>query len=51
MPLRVLVVDDSAYMRKTLKEMLSRSGEIEVVGVAATARMRSSRSWSWIPTW
>jgi two-component system chemotaxis response regulator CheB len=34
MALRVLVVDDSAYMRKTLREMLSRSGEIEVVGVA-----------------
>src|SRR5678815_1253088 len=34
MTLRVLVVDDSAYMRKTLKEMLSRPGDIEVVGVA-----------------
>ena len=29
-----MVVDDSAYMRKTLKEMLSRSAEIEVVGIA-----------------
>lgn len=38
MALRVLVVDDSAYMRKTLREMLSRSGEIEVVGVARDGR-------------
>jgi two-component system chemotaxis response regulator CheB len=38
MTLRVLVVDDSAYMRKTLKEMLSRPGEIEVVGVARDGR-------------
>jgi len=32
--LRVLVVDDSAYVRKVLKEMLSRSPLIEVVGAA-----------------
>jgi two-component system chemotaxis response regulator CheB len=32
--LRVLVVDDSAYVRKVVKEMLSRSPFIEVVGVA-----------------
>ena len=32
--LRVLVVDDSAYIRKVVKEMLSRSPSIEVVGVA-----------------
>lgn len=32
--LRVLVVDDSAYVRKVIKSMLSRSPFIEVVGVA-----------------
>lgn len=32
--LRVLVVDDSAYVRKVLKQMLSRSPFIEVVGAA-----------------
>ena len=31
---RVLVVDDSAYIRKVVKEMLSRSPLIEVVGTA-----------------
>src|ERR1044071_3750711 len=33
-PIRVLVVDDSAYIRKVVKEMLERSAEIEVVGTA-----------------
>jgi two-component system chemotaxis response regulator CheB len=33
-PLRVLVVDDSAYIRKVVKEMLSRDGAIDVVGTA-----------------
>jgi two-component system, chemotaxis family, protein-glutamate methylesterase/glutaminase len=32
--LRVLVVDDSAYVRKVIKQMLSRSPFIDVVGVA-----------------
>ncbi len=32
--LRVLVVDDSAYIRKVVKQMLSASPAIEVVGVA-----------------
>jgi two-component system chemotaxis response regulator CheB len=32
--LRVLVVDDSAYIRKVVKEMLGRDGSIEVVGTA-----------------
>src|SRR5215204_2629709 len=31
---RVLVVDDSAYVRKAVRQMLSRSPFIEVVGVA-----------------
>src|SRR5215469_7465344 len=35
--LRVLVVDDSAYVRKVIKQMLSRSPFIEVVGVAGNA--------------
>ena len=30
--IRVVVVDDSAYVRKVIKEMLSRSPFIEVVG-------------------
>jgi two-component system chemotaxis response regulator CheB len=33
-PIRALVVDDSAYIRKVVKEMLERKGEIEVVGIA-----------------
>jgi two-component system chemotaxis response regulator CheB len=33
--LRVLVVDDSAYVRKVFKEMLSHSPEVEVVGTAS----------------
>src|SRR6185312_10718054 len=32
--IRVVVVDDSAYVRKVMKEMLSRSPFIEVVGTA-----------------
>jgi two-component system, chemotaxis family, protein-glutamate methylesterase/glutaminase len=32
--IRVLVVDDSAYVRKVIKQMLSRSPFIEVVGIA-----------------
>jgi two-component system, chemotaxis family, protein-glutamate methylesterase/glutaminase len=32
--MRVLVVDDSAYMRKAVREMLSRSPFLEVVGAA-----------------
>src|SRR6266550_3784276 len=31
---RVLIVDDSAYVRKTIKQILSRSPFIEVVGIA-----------------
>ena len=33
-PVRVLVVDDSAFARKVLREALSRSPRVEVVGVA-----------------
>ncbi len=33
-PIKALVVDDAAFMRKQLVEVLSRSGEIEVVAVA-----------------
>jgi two-component system chemotaxis response regulator CheB len=32
--IRVLVVDDSAFVRKTIKQILSRSPFIEVVGIA-----------------
>jgi two-component system chemotaxis response regulator CheB len=35
MPIRTLIVDDSALVRKLLTEMLSRSPDIEVVGSAA----------------
>lgn len=34
-PIRVLVVDDSAFMRQLLKELLSQDAAIDVVGVAA----------------
>lgn len=33
-PIRTLVVDDSAFVRKIVREMLTRGPEIEVVGVA-----------------
>jgi two-component system, chemotaxis family, protein-glutamate methylesterase/glutaminase len=36
--LRVLVIDDSAYVRKVVREMLSRSPFIEVVGAARDGR-------------
>ena len=36
--IRVLVVDDSAYVRKVVKEMLGRSPFIEVVGAARDGR-------------
>ncbi len=42
---RVLIVDDSAYVRKVVTQMLSRSPFIEVVGTARDGRRRSSR-WS-----
>lgn len=34
-PVRTLIVDDAALMRKVIKEILSRNDEIEVVGTAA----------------
>ncbi len=36
--LRVLVIDDSAYVRKVVKEILSRSPLVEVVGTARDGR-------------
>ena len=33
-PIRVLVVDDSAFARKVVRELLEASAEIEVVGIA-----------------
>jgi two-component system chemotaxis response regulator CheB len=33
-PIRVLVVDDSAFARKVLREALSQAAELEVVGIA-----------------
>ncbi|HWK75241.1 MAG TPA: chemotaxis response regulator protein-glutamate methylesterase [Povalibacter sp.] len=35
MPIRLLIVDDSALVRKLLTEMLGRDREIEVIGTAA----------------
>jgi two-component system, chemotaxis family, protein-glutamate methylesterase/glutaminase len=35
---RVLIVDDSAYVRKVIRQMLSRSPFIEIVGVARDGR-------------
>ena len=37
-PVRVLVVDDSAYIRKVITEMLSRSPDMTVVGTARDGR-------------
>ena len=34
MPIKVLIVDDSALVRKLLTEMLSKDGDIEIVGTA-----------------
>src|SRR5918993_4741590 len=36
--LKVLVIDDSAYVRKVVKQMLSRSPFLEVVGAARDGR-------------
>ena len=33
-PIRVLVLDDSAFVRKTVRQMLTRDGDIEVVATA-----------------
>ncbi len=37
-PIRVLVVDDSAFVRRALKQMLEAEGDIEVVGTAKNGR-------------
>jgi two-component system chemotaxis response regulator CheB len=37
--IRVLVVDDSAYNRKALSELLTQSSEIEVVGTAGDGKL------------
>ena len=42
--LRVLVVDDSAYVRKVVSQLLSRSPFLEVVGTARDGRRRSNAS-------
>lgn len=38
MPARVLIVDDSAFMRRALRGMLEHGGEIQVVGFADNGR-------------
>ena len=42
--MRVLVVDDSAYVRKVVTQMLARSPFLEVVGMARDGARRWS-SW------
>ncbi len=37
-PIRVLIVDDSAYIRKVLSEMLAHDPQIQVVGTARNGR-------------
>src|SRR5690606_40751965 len=39
MPIQVLVVDDSAFFRRRIKEILERNPEIQVVGFADNGRM------------
>lgn len=39
MPIRVLVVDDSAFFRRRIKEILERNPEIQVAGFADNGRM------------
>jgi two-component system chemotaxis response regulator CheB len=41
---RVLIVDDSAFMRRMLKEILRREPDIEVVGVAADGEEALSKA-------
>lgn len=38
MPMRVLIVDDSAFFRKALKEVLTGDGFLEIVGEAVNGR-------------
>lgn len=38
-PLRVLVVDDSAIYRKAVRELLEKTPDVEVVGVAANGKI------------
>jgi len=35
---RILIVDDSAYVRKVIRQMLSRSPFLEIVGTARDGR-------------
>lgn len=39
MPIQVLVVDDSAFFRRRIKEILERNPEIKVIGFADNGRM------------
>jgi two-component system chemotaxis response regulator CheB len=43
MPIRVLIVDDSALIRQMLTEILTTDGEIEVVGTAPNALIARER--------
>ena len=43
-PIRVLVVDDSAFARKVLRQVLSNAEGLEVVGVARDGLDAESRN-------
>ena len=49
-PIRVLVIDDSALMRKLLAGILERDPDIEVVGAASTRWTHARRSRRCTPT-
>ena len=44
MPIRVLVVDDSAVMRGMLTEVINQQPDMKVVGVANSSQTEHSRS-------
>ena len=48
--IRVLVVDDSAVVRKVITEELARYNDIQIVGIVpSTPTSRGTRSWSCAP--
>ena len=44
--IRVLIVDDSSFMRMAIRRVLDRDPEIEVVGSPLTAPTEYARPWS-----
>ena len=43
-PIKVLVVDDSAIVRKIFTEELSRDPDIDIVGTAPTPTLHATKS-------